>query len=432
MTQQVAKPLGRAGAAVAMFALLFSALAFTSPVLATHQDGHEGCPAPTTLLVTFSWTGSGFTPNGGNSQGVSVSGDADQAFWTSSQVISALVISAGGVSYNIALDFPETVGSVSPHNYAVFGGASIDTLALCVGEKTRPDTTTSGPSVELSKTAECATLGQDGMATVMGTITVESDSRRPSRITTALDRILGPGDATLHTETIGDLIGVVLTSPRDSVTVNYAITFDPGDVESFDNFIEVTIEDANTGEDRMKIYNARAAFELCDVPDVPVEEEQGELTVIKFECEADAAGVAFFVNDEDAPVDECEPSAGEFTVNPGSIDLEVDETATVDLDPGTYTLTETSPNSGTSASFAVAAGEETVVTVINFFAEGEEAAPPPDEEEEEQPREDTKGGQLPDTALPMPGGTLPALMALAVIAALGTTAFATVEARRRR
>jgi hypothetical protein len=231
--------------------------------------------------------------------GVNVTGDADQAYWTSSQVISALVITAGGVSYNVALDFPETVGSVSPHNYSVFGGASMDALAFCTGEATQPDTTTRGPSITLSKTAECATLGSDGMATVTGTITAESDSRSLSaRVTTAMDTILGPDDAVLERNSVGALVGQVLTPGNGPTTVDYEITFDPGDVGSFDNFIEVTIEDADTGEDRQKIYNARAAFELCDEGEEPGEREV-EVMVMKHLC-PDVSDLDEFVAIEEA------------------------------------------------------------------------------------------------------------------------------------
>ena len=132
---------------------LLASLALTAlPVAA--QD--EGCPAPTASLVSFSWNGSAFAPDGGDAQGVQVSGDADTAWWASAQTISALVLTAGGSSYNVALDMPETVGTISPHNYGVFGGAQLEALTFCTGEKTHPDTTTRGPSIQLSKTAECA------------------------------------------------------------------------------------------------------------------------------------------------------------------------------------------------------------------------------------------------------------------------------------
>jgi hypothetical protein len=226
--------------------------------------------------VTFDWNGSSFVPAGGSAEGVSVTGDASTAWWSSSETISALVLTAGGVSYNVALDYPETAGTISPDNYAVFGGADLDALGFCTGESTRPDTTTSGPSVELWKTAECATVADNGWATVTGTITAELDSRTSARITTALDSILVGGNAIVHQETIADLVGVVLTPEADEVTVAYEVTFDPGDAASFENFIEVTLEDAQTGEDRQKVYNARAAFSLCEAPSTAPSEEPSE------------------------------------------------------------------------------------------------------------------------------------------------------------
>lgn len=268
----IRKTRGRAATALlTMLTLVASLVLLVAPVAA--QD--EGCPDPTSLLVSFAVSGSTFTPDGGDAMGVSLSGDADLAYWSSAQVISALVVTAGGASYNLALDFPETTGSVSPHNYAVFGGASMDGLAFCTGEKTDPDTTTNGVSITLSKTAECATLGDDGMATVTGTVTAEADSRDASaRITTAVDTILGPGGVALQRASIDALVGQVLVPGAGSATVNYDITFDPGDAEAFENFIEVTIEDADTGEDRNKVYNARASFVLCEVPEVPPTEPE--------------------------------------------------------------------------------------------------------------------------------------------------------------
>lgn len=248
--------------ATSVLALAALLAAFAAPVAAQN----EGCPSPTEHLVTFTWDGSAFVPAGGSANGVAVWGNASSASWSSDQTISALVLTAGGASYNVALDWPETVGTVSPDNYAVFGGADLESLGFCTGEKTRPDTTTSGPSVELSKTAQCATIGTDGMATVTGTITAELDSLTSARITTAVDSILAGGNVIVHQATVPGLVGVVLTPEADEVTVSYSVTFDPGDATSFENFVEVTLEDAQTGEDRQKVYNARAAFSLCAVP----------------------------------------------------------------------------------------------------------------------------------------------------------------------
>ena len=73
------------------------------------------------------------------------------------------------------------------------------------------------------------------------------------------------------------MFGEVLTVDDDVVTITYAISFVPGSVTSFDSFVEVTLEDAETGEDRHQIYNARASFGLCDEG----EEPPGGITIIK-------------------------------------------------------------------------------------------------------------------------------------------------------
>ncbi|MGH2429883.1 MAG: DUF11 domain-containing protein [Candidatus Limnocylindria bacterium] len=241
----------------------------TSPDPDPEPEG-ESCPSATTLLVTFSWNGSAFTPDGGNAQGVSVSGDATLAYYTSAQEIAGLVITAGGTSVNFALDFPETTGSVSAGDFDVFGGAPMQSIGFCVGDKTSPDSG-SGVSIELSKDAECATL-DNGTATVSGTITVTVHGSATIRIKTARDFILGPNDQALLRTNIDALIGVVLARADGPLTVAYEITFDPGQFEEFDNFIELTIENAVTGNDRHKYYNARAAFELCDEGEPPVDE----------------------------------------------------------------------------------------------------------------------------------------------------------------
>ncbi len=222
----------------------------------------ESCPATTTLLVTFDWNDGAYVPVGGDPHGVSVSGDADQAYFVSSETISALVVSAGEETRNITLDFPSTTGSVSPHNYEVFGGASISSLGFCVGPKVNPDSG-SRVSVEIKKSAECATLNSDGTATVTGQIEVDNHGRWAARVTSALDTILSTNDQALARTTIDDLVGVEL-AVDELVTVDYAITFQAGERTEFVNFVEITIERVSNGEARHKIYNARAAFELCD------------------------------------------------------------------------------------------------------------------------------------------------------------------------
>ncbi|MEO6579120.1 MAG: hypothetical protein ABIO99_09530 [Candidatus Limnocylindria bacterium] len=222
----------------------------------------ESCPAPTTLLVTFDWNDGAFVPVGGDPHGVSVTGDADLAYFVSSGKISALVVSAGEETRNITLDFPSTTGSISPHNYEVFGGASISSLGFCVGPKVNPDSG-SRVSVEIKKSAECATQNSDGTATVTGQIEVDNHGRWAARVTSALDTILSKSDQALARTTLDDLVGVEL-AVDEVVTVDYAITFQPGERTEFVNFVEITIERVSNGEARHKIYNARAAFELCE------------------------------------------------------------------------------------------------------------------------------------------------------------------------
>jgi hypothetical protein len=399
----------------------------------------EGCPSPTTLLVTFTSNGSAFAPNGGNAMGVNVTGDTDMAFWTSAQVVSALVITAGGVSFNVALDFPETVGSVSPHNYAVFGGEPMDALAFCIGDKTNPDTTTHGPSIELSKTAECATVGNDGMATVAGTITVELDSRVLSaRVTSALDTILAPGNAAMSRTPIADLVGVVVTPIDRVASVDYQITFDPADIASFDNFIEVTIEDADTGEDRQKIYNDRAAFELCDEGEQPA---SGGITIIKdavpnssqdFAFTTTGAGLSAFSLDDDS-----DPAVSNQRTYSG-------------LAAGTYTIVESSTTGWTltaltcssggvanlamrTATVTLAAGAHVTCTFTNTQEGG--GTQPNNGGPTTTPRSGTEAGNpLPNTAIPfLPTGSAPAsLLAVLMLLALGAGGARAVSVRAQR
>ncbi|MBA4169898.1 MAG: hypothetical protein H0X68_05775, partial [Chloroflexi bacterium] len=241
----------------------------------------ETCPASTTLLVTFTWTGSTFVPDGGDAMGVSVTGDTNLAYFMSTETITALVVSAGGDTRNITLDFPSTTGSISPHNYEVFGGASMSSLGFCVGPKVNPDSG-SRVSVEIDKDAECAALNTDGTATVTGTIKVDNHGRWAVRLTSALDTVLSEGDQALARTTIDDLVGVEL-AVDEVITVDYAITFEPQGLTSFVNFIEVTIERLDNGEARHKVYNDRAAFVLCDEGEEPAETVQ--VSIMKHLCD---------------------------------------------------------------------------------------------------------------------------------------------------
>ena len=231
-------------------------------VLATPVLGAvEGCPGGTSLLVTFTWDGAAFAPDGGDPMGVAVSGDADLAFFASGQAISAVVVTAGAETRNIALDAPETHGSVAPDNYEVFGGAPISALGLCTGDKADPDSGSSA-SIELAKTATCATSNQDGSATVTGTIDVFNHHPQPIRVTWALDSVFAPDDTALGRAVVDGLLGLEL-DPEAVASIPYTVTFDPDDNTAFSNLVEVTIERAESGEARHKIYNARAQFGMC-------------------------------------------------------------------------------------------------------------------------------------------------------------------------
>lgn len=247
------------------------------------EDGSqaEGCPAGTNLLVTFTWDGTGFAADGGDPMGVAVSGDADLAFFASGEGISALVVSAGAETRNIALDAPAAVGSVAPDNYEIFGGAPISSLGFCTGDKADPDSGSSA-SIEVGKTASCATLNQDGTATVTGTIDVYNHHPRDIRVTWALDSVFA-GSTALGRAVVDGLIGLEL-APEAVASIPYTMTFDPADSTTFMNFVEVTIERAETGEARHKIYNAQAQFGMCagnvnPTPDQPGPENTPRGTV---------------------------------------------------------------------------------------------------------------------------------------------------------
>lgn len=257
---------------VAAFGLL---LVLATPVLGTESGAQaEGCPEGTSPLVSFTWDGAAFAPDGGDAMGVAVSGDADLAFFSSGQAIAALVVTAGTETRNIALDMPETVGSVAPDNYDAFGGASMSAIGFCTGEKAEPDSGSSA-SVEVAKTATCATANPDGTATVTGTIDVYNHHPNDIRVTWALDSVFDSGQAALGRAVVDGLMGLEL-APEAVASIPYTVTFDPAAETDFTNFVELTIERAASGEARHKIYNARAQFALCDEPVNPPPPGGGE------------------------------------------------------------------------------------------------------------------------------------------------------------
>ena len=171
---------------------------------------------------------------------------------------------------------------------------------------------------------------------------------------------------------------------------------------------------------------------------VPEEEDAGLVKVIKLFCEGDEAGVTFMVEGGDAPVptiEDCE--VGDATFMLGDMTIEVEDGLAIQIvDVGEYTFAETDPNVAEyDGTITIEEGEITTIIVFNTFEEGEQpggGGPGSGE----TPREGTQGGNpVPDTALlPNPTGSLPAaLLALLMLAGLGTAGYAVrAEARRRR
>ena len=168
----------------------------------------------------------------------------------------------------------------------------------------------------------------------------------------------------------------------------------------------------------------------------PVVPELGSITIIKdadpndaqdFAFSVTGTGLAAFSLDDDADgtlanqVTFIDLAAGAYTVTEATVtgwmlaDLECSTGGAVDLTTATATIT-------------LAAGADVTCTFTNVPSEGELPGTPP-------PREGTLGGNpLPNTAMPMTGGSMPVLLgALLLVSGLGIGGFrAAVEARQRR
>jgi uncharacterized repeat protein (TIGR01451 family) len=107
-------------------------------------------------------------------------------------------------------------------------------------------------SADVSKTANCATIDpQTGMATVTGTITIQSKGEETLVITDATDIVTWrPGGTTLTTvDNVSGLEGQTVGpqgSANDTLTVNYTIPFNPANNTAFQNRINIQIANNQT------------------------------------------------------------------------------------------------------------------------------------------------------------------------------------------
>lgn len=251
---------------VAAFTMIALALAAPRPTFAVTA---EACPGSTTLAATFTVSGGSWQANG-DAAGISVTGDASVANWTAPMRITAVVITAGSVTENFVYDPLETAGTIAATDVKEAGGAELSAIGFCTGNGAVPQPDSgSALSVGVSKTAECATLAEDGTLTVGGEITVVRHSPTGDHphvafvVRVARDTVYGTGNVMLHQESVQDLAGAMVGSDQTSVTVPYSVTFDPGDATAFTNKIEIVVEEANSGLERHKYYSDRVEFGVC-------------------------------------------------------------------------------------------------------------------------------------------------------------------------
>jgi hypothetical protein len=263
-----------AGPALALSLAAGGAFALAGPVAAVSP---ETCPAGTTNIAQFQWTGSAWAPQGAAS-GVSVSGDATLARWVrDGGTIAAVVITAGTVTINYTYDPRTWNGAIAASDVEAAAGAPLSEIDFCSGTQVSP-TSGSKISVGVSKTATCATIGADGMATVSGTITVvrhkpaEPEPSVAIRIRTTRDNVWANGAWLGETTTIPGLTSAVMAPGTDTMTVPYTVSFDPGDATAFTNKIEITVEEAVSGLDRHKYYSGTADFGVCAAVTTPTPE----------------------------------------------------------------------------------------------------------------------------------------------------------------
>lgn len=166
-------------------------------------------------------------------------------------------------------------------------------------------------------------------------------------------------------------------------------------------------------------------------------EDQGQIKVLKYECEADEADVQFFMEGEAPNLEDCDPADAEFSLDGGAAFSTTDGIAIVWADEGTHTLAEVS--TGASTSVDVVAGEVTTVIVLNMAEEDVGGNGGDDDNGVDNGLEGgVLGGQggpgsLPDTATGnQPDGFPAALLALLTVAGLAGAGAANLHAVRSR
>lgn len=253
------------GTALALLAFAMPTLAESSPPAAT-----EGCPGTTSLIATFAFDSGSWTSSSADS--VVVSGDSMLSHWWSSTAITGLVITAGSVTHNYVSDPLETAGTIAASDVKDADGGALSKIGFCSGGGSVPNPSSGSKiSVGVTKTAECAKSGAGGNLLVSGLITIVRHSPPgdlPSvaiRVRVARDTVYA--GATIVSQTsVSGLVGAIMRPSDASLVVPYSVSFATGSSMGFSNQIQVMVEEAATGLDRHKYYNARADFGLCAVP----------------------------------------------------------------------------------------------------------------------------------------------------------------------
>ena len=164
--------------------------ALTVPTYAS-ASSESVCPSGTTFLVKYERTGnsSSYNPEGGNSHGVSVSGNGQAATWTSSTPITAVVVKASSSTQTYTYSPPATAGAVTG-----IGGHDISNLTFCVGSATATSTATrtNTPSPSPSQTA----LPPTATSTLLSPTATSTPGSTPSETQTPVPTgTLGPSQS---------------------------------------------------------------------------------------------------------------------------------------------------------------------------------------------------------------------------------------------
>jgi hypothetical protein len=170
------------------------------------------------------------------------------------------------------------------------------------------------------------------------------------------------------------------------------------------------------------------------------EDEQGQVKVLKYECEADEDGVEFFMEGEAPNLEDCDPADAEFTLDDGDPFSTSGGIAVQWADEGTHVLAEVS--TGAWVELDVVAGEITTVIVLNNVESGQQGGgETPDNGGSDggngvdsgvQGGQGGPGGGLPDTAMGDQGGLPAGILALLMLAGLGGIGAANLQSVRRR